>query len=213
MRGREADTHSLISSIKSIRSIEPKQQHSFHKQSRKQTKEEDKMKFNLLPLSLLATLAACHPSTKNSTAAIHHPPITNSTAASTPGHAMVYNNCAEPIYLWSVGSSVSAEVPIPAGAHYTESFRHDEKTGGISLKVTRVAHGLYSSAPQTVFAYNVVGDSVWYDLSDVFGDPFKGSSVTLLPSEPVIRWSDGVPPVGSMVRVVGVGEDLRLTLC
>lgn len=172
------------------------------------------MKFNLLPLSLLATLAACHPSTKNGTAAITHP-NTNTTGgtAEGPGLAIVQNNCADPIYLWSVGSGVSVEIPVPGGAHYSETFRHDQKTGGVSLKVTRVAHGLYSSAPQTVFAYNVVGDSVWYDLSDVFGDPFKGSSVTLLPSEPVIRWSDGVPPVGSMVRVVGATEDLTLTFC
>ncbi|PKY03314.1 Bys1 family protein [Aspergillus campestris IBT 28561] len=173
------------------------------------------MKFNLLPVSLLATLAAAHPSTKNSTAAITHPGTNTSTTspAANPGRAIVQNNCAEPIYLWSVGSGVSVEIPIPDGAHYSETFRHDQKTGGVSLKVTTVAHGLYSSAPQTVFAYNVVGESVWYDLSDVFGDPFKGSSVTLLPSEPVIRWSDGVPPVGSMVRVVGVDQDLRLTFC
>lgn len=54
---------------------------------------------------------------------------------------------------------------------------------------------------------------VWYDLSDVFGDPFEGSEVKVVPSVPEIRWGDGVPPRGSQVRVVGAGEDLRVEFC
>ena len=61
-----------------------------------------------------------------------------------------------------------------AGGIYWESMRRDENSGGIAIKVTKTADGLYSGAPQQVFAYNLDGATVWYDLSTVFGDPFAG---------------------------------------
>ena len=131
----------------------------------------------------------------------------------TLGHAVVVNECASPIYAWSVASSVSSQVTLQPHENYTESFRHDSQTGGVSLKVTTIRDGLYYSSPQTVFAYNLVDRSVWYDLSDVFGDPFRGSKVSLLPSEPAITWEDGVPPAGSQVRIQDASKDLVLTLC
>ncbi|KAL4886939.1 hypothetical protein BJY04DRAFT_204567 [Aspergillus karnatakaensis] len=129
------------------------------------------------------------------------------------GHAYVANRCEIPLYIWSVGQNISQESTIQPGQVYSEVFRRDPKTGGIAIKITTVEDGLYTSAPQTVFAYNLVDNLVWYDLSDVFGDPFEGEVVSLVPSEPTINWVDGVPPSGSQVRVQDARTDLVLTVC
>ncbi|KAL5001812.1 hypothetical protein BDV10DRAFT_138764 [Aspergillus recurvatus] len=129
------------------------------------------------------------------------------------GHAVVANLCDQPIYLWSVGQDVSPQYMINPGHEYVEMFRRDTQTGGIAIKITTVKDGLYLSAPQTVFAYNLVEDLVWYDLSDVFGDPFQGQIVSVDPSEPDIYWEDGVPPSGSQVRMLEASTDLVLSVC
>ncbi|KAA8644271.1 hypothetical protein EYZ11_002856 [Aspergillus tanneri] len=131
----------------------------------------------------------------------------------TTGHAVVINECTHAIYLWSVSSTMGSQITLAPQENYTEVFHHDDQSGGVSLKVTTVKDGLYNSAPQTVFAYNLVDRNVWYDLSDVFGDPFQGHLVTLLPSEPAINWEDGVPPAGSQVRIQDAATDLALTVC
>ncbi|KAL4791670.1 hypothetical protein BDV19DRAFT_290907 [Aspergillus venezuelensis] len=131
----------------------------------------------------------------------------------TLGHAVVVNNCQMAVYVWSVGQSISGQSTIQPGDGYAEVYRRDPKAGGVAIKITTVPDGLYTSAPQTVFAYNLVGNMVWYDLSDLFGDPFEGDSVSLLPSEPAIRWEEGVPPSGSQVRVLQADNDLVLNLC
>ncbi|KAJ5089892.1 hypothetical protein N7532_008576 [Penicillium argentinense] len=145
------------------------------------------------------------------------------TPATTPGNpnynstrigrAIVLNRCPKPVYIWSVGSIVRPETTVLPGGRFTETFRRDLETGGIALKISTVKGGLYKSAPQTIFAYNLNGNKVWYDLSDVFGDPFRGRSVSLLPSSPPISWSNGIPPHGSQVRVQDSSQDLTLTLC
>lgn len=129
------------------------------------------------------------------------------------GRAVIANHCEVPIYIWSVGSTVRPEATILPYARYAETFRHDAGTGGIAIKISTERDGLYISAPLTIFAYNVKDDKVWYDLSDLFGDPFKGHPVVLQPAEPEIYWSDGVPPEGSQVRVNDASGDLVLTLC
>ncbi|KAL4804462.1 hypothetical protein BDV18DRAFT_162225 [Aspergillus unguis] len=138
----------------------------------------------------------------------------NSTNATLPiGNAVVINHCASPIYLWSVGQSISPQYILPPGWAYAEYFRRDPQTGGIAIKITAVKHGLYTSAPQTVFAYNLVENAVWYDLSDVFGDPFEGETVTVEGSEPAIHWEEGVPPRGSQVRIQRADMNLVLDVC
>lgn len=137
------------------------------------------------------------------------------TLTSTPrlGRAVITNHCKTPIYIWSVGSTVRPEVTVLPDEGYAETFRKDTATGGIAIKISTERDGLYTSAPQTIFAYNLSGRSVWYDLSDVFGDPFKGEPVVLAPAEPRIVWNDGVPPAGSQVRVHDASSDLVLTVC
>ncbi|PYI12704.1 hypothetical protein BO78DRAFT_425099 [Aspergillus sclerotiicarbonarius CBS 121057] len=117
----------------------------------------------LLSLLSLAPLTTTHPTTT---------PDTNTML--TPGHATILNNCTIPIYIWSVSSTTSPQYTIPQTQNYTESFRHDTQTGGVSIKITTVRNGLYNGSPQMIFAYNLVDEQVWVDLSDVFGDPFRG---------------------------------------
>lgn len=66
---------------------------------------------------------------------------------------------------------------------------------------------------------------MWFDLSDVYGDPFKGRRVSVQVRavqggegggggwEESIVWEDGVPAGGSQVRVVGAERDLVVRLC
>ncbi|KAK4099598.1 hypothetical protein N658DRAFT_487603 [Parathielavia hyrcaniae] len=138
--------------------------------------------------------------------------------ASALGKARVVNNCDETVHLWSVGSQVAGPYALsPQGSgYYAEEFRKDPVTGGMALKVTRAADGLYTGAPQTVFAYNLDGDKIWYDLSDVFGDPFVGHKLVVASVEqacPSIIWPTGVPPAGSQVKVCTSDQDVIFTLC
>lgn len=147
----------------------------------------------------------------------------NTTNTTTGGHAIIQNSCAYPLYLWSVGASVSPQYTLPAYHSYRESFRHDAVSGGIAMKITTVPNGLFTGRPQTIFAYNlnVNASRVWYDLSDVFGDPFEGSEVKVgavrrdgtTNVEGGLRWEDGVPPRGSQVRVVDSREDVKVEFC
>ncbi|KAK1995117.1 Bys1 family protein [Colletotrichum falcatum] len=143
------------------------------------------------------------------------------TPAAALGKATVVNNCAAEVSLWSVGSSVVAAGPLAArGGTYAETFARDPATGGRALKVTSARDGLYTGAPQLVFAYTLDnangGGAVWYDLSTVFGDGFKGSKLVVASREascPAIVWDAGVSPGGSQVKVCTAEQDVVLTLC
>lgn len=191
---------------------------------------------SILPLLSLTTLAHSIPTQNDITDAIPYgafpPPASPPAATPSPttsqspsqipspspntqrlGRAVIANHCKTPIYIWSVGSTIRPEATVLPYTRYAETFRRDTGTGGIAIKISTARDGLYTSAPQTIFAYNVKNDQVWYDLSDVFGDPFKGHPVVLQPAEPEIFWRDGVPPKGSQVRVNDASMDLVLTLC
>ncbi|OCK83455.1 hypothetical protein K432DRAFT_379464 [Lepidopterella palustris CBS 459.81] len=132
------------------------------------------------------------------------------------GSAIVFNNCECNVYLWSVGSAVGPSQTLTPGQSYSEYFHLDPVSGGIALKVTLAQNGLYTGAPETIFAYRLDGTGVWYDLSDVFGDGFAGEAVTILPSIKgcsAIEWADGIPPSGSQVNVCGASTNLTLVLC
>ncbi|KOS46451.1 hypothetical protein ACN38_g2645 [Penicillium nordicum] len=190
----------------------------------------------ILPLLSLTTIALSTPSIQNN----HQSPRDVSSSAfpspsSVPfkpmnmppptdrylGHAIVQNNCDFPVYLWSVASTVLPEKTLRPDDEYSEVFRENPDTGGIAIKISTDRDGLYTSSPQMIFAYNLSSTkergrrqvTLWYDLSDVFGDPFEGYPVNLSPSEPLISWKDGVPPAGSQVRAVDPSTDLVLSLC
>ena len=164
-------------------------------------------------LSVLATMAAFAFGDTTVTA------DSSSAAASSVGKARVVNMCPFSVSLWSVGGSVSGPYTIGAsGGYYAETFSKDPITGGRALKVTVEPNGLYSGAPQTIFAYSLDEGSgkVWYDLSDVFGDAFLGRKLVERsenPNCPAIVWPAGSPPAGSQVKVCGANKDVQLTLC
>ncbi|KAE8348685.1 blastomyces yeast-phase-specific protein [Aspergillus coremiiformis] len=132
------------------------------------------------------------------------------------GNAVVKNSCTHPVYLWSVGGSVGPKQTIESGQNYSEPFHHDPSSGGVSLKITTVDNGIYSGSGQLNYAYTLDNNGVWYDLSDVFGDPFSGSAVVVKPTDtscPSICWPSGISPGGSQVKVCQSGSNEVLELC
>ncbi|KAF2265359.1 hypothetical protein CC78DRAFT_205144 [Lojkania enalia] len=133
------------------------------------------------------------------------------------GRAIVTNQCDDMIYLWSVGGSIGPEVVIPKDSSYSETFHRDPASGGIALKMTNQPGGLFKpNVSQTIFAYNLDGDKIWYDMSDVFGDGFYGRRMTLVPTDSTceeISWPWGRPPAGSQVKNCQANTDLELTFC
>ncbi|KAK1771911.1 hypothetical protein QBC33DRAFT_525164 [Phialemonium atrogriseum] len=143
--------------------------------------------------------------------------LTLATTATALGQAKVVNNCDFAVSVWSVGSAVSSPHRLSAhGGSYGETFSRDPQTGGRALKVTVPADGLWTGAPQADFAYNLDGAQVWYDLSDVFGDPFAGHKVVVASADascPAIVWGNGTPPAGSQVKVCTADQSVTFTLC
>lgn len=137
--------------------------------------------------------------------------------AAAVGNARVVNRCPYPVTLWSVGSAISQPYTLGAGGGtYSEQFRRDPQTGGIAIKITKQPDGLYTGKPETIFAYNLDGGNIWYDLSDVFGDAFSGCRLEEKSANagcPAIVWPNGIPPAGSQVKVCGADKDVTLTLC
>jgi hypothetical protein len=131
-------------------------------------------------------------------------------------NAIVTNHCQSIIYVWSVGSSIMNYQAVASNQSYTEQYRNDPVTRGITLKMTTVAEGLYSGAPELDFGYTLDNGTVWYDIWDVNGDPFAGSNVALVPSIGVCRsyiWADGISPSGINTAPCSSDTDLQLTLC
>ncbi|KAK3685174.1 Bys1 family protein [Podospora appendiculata] len=137
--------------------------------------------------------------------------------ASAVGNARVANKCNFAVTLWSVGSNVAGPYTISAnGGTYSEPFVKDPVTGGMALKMTLDPNGLYTGAPQTIFAYSLDNANIWYDLSDLFGDAFTGKKLVEASANaacPSIVWPNGTPPAGSQVKVCGSDKDVTLTLC
>ncbi|KAJ6160871.1 Antigenic thaumatin-like protein [Penicillium chermesinum] len=127
------------------------------------------------------------------------------------GRATIQNNCQFPVYVWPVGETIHTEVTISASHEYSEAYRIGE--GGIALKIGVDKNALMGHAPLMIFAYNVSGGKVWYNLADVSGDPLQGHRVEISPSTPRISWANGQPPAESQVRVLDSSTSITLTLC
>lgn len=148
-----------------------------------------------------------------------------SLAALTPmvnalGSAVVYNKCDFPVYLWSVGSSISDTKTLVANdGGYSELYRTDDTTGGIALKMTLEEDGLTTGKPETIFSYalNDGESKVYYDLSDVFGDPFSGHTLSVTPAEEScnsICWNGGISAsFASNTEACTQDSSVTLTLC
>ncbi|PHH89804.1 hypothetical protein CDD83_5236 [Cordyceps sp. RAO-2017] len=137
--------------------------------------------------------------------------------ASAIGHAKITNSCAFNVTAWSVGSNTAGPYLLTAdGGTYDEVLTKDPTTGGRSLKITLEEDGLYNGKAQTNYAYTLDGDKVWYDLSNVFGDPFKGHKLVVAsdnPACPSIVLDDGVPTGKNHVKTCESNSSVTLTLC
>lgn len=133
------------------------------------------------------------------------------------GRAIVTNQCDAPVYLRSVGGSIGPEVVITKDKSYSETFHRDPQSGGIALKLTSVPNGIFTpNVSQTIFSYNLDGNTIWYDLSDVFGDGFWGRTVSVKPTDSScqsIVWPNGKPPAGSQVKNCQAETNIELSLC
>ncbi|KAJ4984394.1 Bys1 family protein [Stagonosporopsis vannaccii] len=130
---------------------------------------------------------------------------------------MVTNQCDTPIYLWSVGGTISNQTILPKDSTYGQKFHSDPVSGGIALKITSTPNGLFTpNISQLVFAYNVDDNFVWYDLNSLFGDGFTGRTLRIDSSDeacPGIAWHDGRSPAGSQVQKCQRETNLELTFC
>ncbi|KAF2873920.1 hypothetical protein BDV95DRAFT_489655 [Massariosphaeria phaeospora] len=128
------------------------------------------------------------------------------------GNAIVVNSTPSTFYLWSVGGSVGPRQTIAAGGNYTEVLHRDAKTGGIAIKITKTADGLYTGAPTQQFSYSLDGAQVWYDLSATMGEPFNGQRVTVTANGGgTIDWPKGSNPGGSQVKVTSSDSNVVFT--
>jgi hypothetical protein len=139
------------------------------------------------------------------------------SGAQAIGRAIVTNQCDEPIYLWSVGGSISAQNTIAKDTSYSEVFHRDPISGGIALKISPVEGGIFKpNVSQTNFAYSLDVNQVWYDMSDIFGDGFAGRTMKITPTDSScegITWGSGKQPAGSQVKSCQANTDLELTFC
>jgi hypothetical protein len=77
-----------------------------------------------------------------------------------------------------------------------------------------VDNGLLNGAAQQIFAYTVDNDLVYYDLSDVFGEPFKGKRLRITSNSGAsIDWVNGTKPSGSQVRNASSEDDVMFVAC
>lgn len=136
--------------------------------------------------------------------------------ASGVGKARVINKCDFDVTVWSVGGDIDGPYTLDSNDGYSETFVKDPVSGGKALKVTRDPDGLYTGDAQTIFAYNLDGDNIWYDLSNTFGDAFSGEKLVVKSANaqcPAIVWKDGTPPAGSQVKVCTASNNVTLYLC
>lgn len=135
------------------------------------------------------------------------------------GRSKVTNNCDSSVYIWTVGSEMTGPDEIESGDTWAKDYWRDDVTGGIALKIAKEDDGVPAGDAHTIFSYTLDPDRIWYDLSNVFGDPFEGEEVVLKGEGecPDIEWPEGVPTGGKSktLRTVDCGpdNDTNLYLC
>lgn len=136
--------------------------------------------------------------------------------AHTTSYTIIVNHCLDPIYLWSIGSCMGAAVRIDRNANYTKHMHYDPVSGGVTLIIGSSENDHLFGSPQALFVYTVKGIQVLYDLTDIYGDLFRGRRVALVPSDSPCRnitWENGIPPGGNRSGVCMISSNLTLTVC
>ena len=89
------------------------------------------------------------------------------------------------------------------------------------MKIAKEEDGVPAGQAHTTFGYTLDPDRIWYDLFDVFGNPFAGEEVVLEGEGdecPDIEWPEGVAPSGEKLMVSNTVDcdpesDTTLYLC
>jgi hypothetical protein len=133
--------------------------------------------------------------------------------ALTQAKAIVSNNCAYDVYVWSipkVGSSHTDSVPIKPGGRYEEAWRYGTDVNpGVAIKISSQADGISNGGDEVNFAYSVQQSDmshVWVDLSTVSGDAFD-NNLTFHTCKGVYQLPDVVP------TYCAATDDVEVALC
>lgn len=146
---------------------------------------------------------------------------TTLASATVNGEQFVTNKCSSTVYLWEVAAS-SEPGPVQTidpSWTYSSALRTRSTSGGVALKVGTTPDALWTGAPTLHLSYTNNNESIWYDLSTVFGfDPlFQGKNVSVHgtpgknPEVPTILWPGSPQP--QQVKVYNGNTNLYLVLC
>lgn len=138
------------------------------------------------------------------------------SAASVPSRwASVWNKCDFDVTVHTAGSTISAGEVLQAGRILTNGYpKEGEPTN--SFIITRNPDGLAKAEPQTIFSFSVNNGKVSYDVTDVYGDAFKGFKVEASANDascPKIQWDSGIPPPGNHAGTCSADVSIAAVLC
>jgi hypothetical protein len=137
------------------------------------------------------------------------------------GKAIIKNQCAEPVHVWSIaGDAEEKTSTIEGGGEWSEDYRENDNGGGISIKLSYdeshddVSQFEYTLAPSE--------NKVYYDLSNIDGYPFRHGGTSIKPSDdscPAVNCPAGVKECKDAYNMPfddhatkGCSEDADLTL-
>ncbi|KPI35169.1 uncharacterized protein AB675_10156 [Cyphellophora attinorum] len=134
-------------------------------------------------------------------------------SASAASNAIVINQCGAPIYVASVKNNNNAQPwALPAGQRYTEPLL--VKSSGVSIKVQASPGGKVAQ-----FEFTLASDGkVYYDISNIDGNPFAAHGVSLVPSvkssvaNPTCVAVD-CPPGARCDAAYNLPDDVRTKVC
>lgn len=133
--------------------------------------------------------------------------------ATLAASAVVVNNCGTQIYLASVKNNNNAKPqPLAANGRYSEPL--SVANNGVSIKVSQAPGGAVAQ-----FEFTLAGDGkVYYDISNIDGNPFAAHGVSLVPSiksstaNPTCVTID-CPPGARCDAAYNLPDDVRTKVC
>jgi hypothetical protein len=98
------------------------------------------------------------------------------STVSALGVATVVNNCGSPVYYASVGGSANPGMTALEGS-YSQGYSGENV--GVSIKLAPEAS---ASGPISQFEITLSGSMIFYDMSNINGNPFASEGMEIVPS-------------------------------
>ncbi|KAF2787046.1 hypothetical protein K505DRAFT_329923 [Melanomma pulvis-pyrius CBS 109.77] len=133
----------------------------------------------------------------------------NALVALAQAKAIVSNQCAHDVYLWSVpdAQGYASALPIGSGKQYNEPWRLGTSVSpGIAIKVSPYPNGINEGKSEIDFQYTLDHEKVWIDLSNIRGNKFNGN-ITFFTCGGTYKTPN------SPTRQCRVTDDVELVLC